>query len=310
MTKYIARRIIYLFIIMFGISILTFSLTSLLPSDPITMQYVSMGVQVDKEIIEKKKEEMGLNDPFLTQYARWVKNICHGDFGYSIRFSMPVKDKLSIHIANTMKLTLAAVIITIVVSLPLGILSAIYQNRWVDYLIRFISFIGVSMPAFWLGMLLIYYFSIKHKILPTMGMKGMKYIILPSVTLSVWFIAIYIRRIRTSILEEMNKNYVVGLLAKGINEWQILLKHVLPNSLLPIITSFGMSVGTMMGGTIVIETIFEWQGVGRIVMEAITNRDYALVQGYVLWMAFIFVLINLLVDISYHYINPKIRLGS
>ncbi len=310
MITYIAKRLIQLLIIMLGVSFLTFSLTSFLPSDPITMQYISMGVQVDKEIIEQKKEEMGLNDPFLTQYARWMNNALHGDFGYSIRFSMPVREKLSIHIVNTLKLTFVAVIMTIVFALPLGVISAIYQNRFIDYVIRFFSFIGVSMPAFWLGMLLIYYFSIKHKLLPPMGMGEIKHIILPAITLSLWFICIYIRRIRTSILEELSKNYVTGLMAKGISSWRIYLMHIIPNSLLPIVTSFGMSIGVMMGGTIVIENIFEWQGVGRIAIEAITGRDYALVQGYVLWMAFIFVMINLIVDISYHFINPKIRLGS
>lgn len=309
MFGYILKRIAQLLIIMIGVSFLTFSLTSFLPLDPITMQYVSMGVQADQEIIEQKKEELGLNDSFFTQYFRWVKNAAKGDLGNSIHYNMPVKDKLLKHIPNTLKLTLVAVFLTIIFALPLGIFSAIYQNRFTDYLIRFVSFLGISMPAFWLGMLLIYYFSIQLNWLPATGSNTPESIILPGITLSVWFIALYARRIRTSIIEELNKDYVIGLLAKGIGHWQILLKHVLPNSLLPTITGFGMSIGQMMGGTVVIENIFEWQGVGRIAMDAITNRDYALIQGYVLWMAFIFVMINLLVDISYQLLNPKIRLG-
>ncbi len=309
MFYYIFKRCIQLVIILIGISFLTFSLTFFLPSDPVTMQYVSAGLQADKDVIEKQKEELGLNDPFLKQYIRWFNNIIHGDFGQSIRFGMPVKQKLLIHIPNTIKLAGFSILLTMLISIPFGILSAIYQNKWIDYSIRFISFIGVSMPGFWLGMLLIYYFSVKNKILPTMGMDGFKNIILPSITLSVWFIAIYIRRVRISVLEQMNNDYVIGLLSKGIGRWKILIYHILPNALLPIITGFGMSIGTMMGGTIVIETIFEWQGVGRVAMDAITNRDYALIQGYVLWMAFIFVIVNLLVDISYHFLNPKIRLG-
>ncbi len=310
MISYILKRILQLIIIMLGVSFLTFSLTSFLPSDPVTMQYVAMGVQVDAEIIEQKKAELGLNDSFIIQYTRWLNNVFHGDFGNSLQFNMPVKEKLLIHIPNTLKLTAFAIVITIIFALPLGILAAIYQNRFSDYFIRFLSFLGVSMPSFWLGMLLIYYFAIKLKIFPAIGTGGFKTMVLPAFTLAIWFIALYIRRIRTSIIEEMNKDYVLGLLAKGISSWQILFKHILPNSLLPIITAFGMSIGRMLGGTVIIETIFEWQGVGRIAMEAITNRDYPLIQAYVLWMAFIFVFINLIVDISYQLINPKIRLAK
>ncbi len=310
MLDYIVKRVIQLFIIMLGVSFLTFSLTSFLPSDPVTMQYVSMGVQVDKEVIEKKKEEMGLNEHFVIRYGRWLSNVLRGDFGESIQFGMPVKEKLLIHIPNTLELTLVSIVVIIVFSLPLGVISAIYQNKWIDYAIRFISFVAVSMPSFWLGMLLIYYVSIKMNLLPSIDTGDFRGVILPAVTLSLWFVALYTRRIRIAIIEQINKDYVISLLAKGVSRWKILFHHVLPNALLPIITAFGMSIGQMMGGTVVIESIFEWQGVGRVAMEAIQNRDYPLIQGYVLWMAFIFVLINLIVDISYHYINPKIRLGS
>ncbi len=310
MLSFITKRIAQLLIIMFGVSFITFSITTFLPSDPVTMQYQSMGIQGDKATIEAQKEALGLNDSFIVQYTRWIGRVLHGDFGQSIRFNIPVSEKLMIHIPNTLKLTAMSILMTLLMALPLGILSALYQNRFTDYLIRFVSFLGVSIPSFWLGLLLIYYFSVKWRVLPTMGMASFKHILLPAFALSSWFAAIYTRRIRTSILEEMNKDYVIGLLAKGISRWRILMHHVLPNSLLPIVTAFGMSIGSMMGGTIVIETIFEWQGVGRVAMDAISNRDYPLIQGYVLWMAFIFVGINLVVDISYHLLNPKIRLGK
>ncbi len=310
MFSYIFKRIIQLLFIMLGISFLTFSLTSFLPSDPVTMQYISMGMQVDKEVVEQKKQELGLNDPFIVQYSRWLGKVMQGDFGESIHYNVSVKEKLLSHIPNTLKLTAFSILLTVIFALFWGVLAAINQNNVIDYCIRFISFIGVSMPSFWLGMLLIYYFAIKHKILPAMGSNDALNIILPGFTLAIWYISIYMRRIRTSIIEEKNKDYVIGLLAKGISSRQILFKHILPNSLLPIITAFGMSIGQMLGGTVVIENVFEWQGVGRVAMEAISNRDYALIQGYVLWMALIFVLMNLLVDISYKLLNPKLRLGE
>ncbi len=309
MSKFILKRIIQLILIMFVISFLTFSLSYFLTSDPVTIQYESMGMQGNKEVIEEIKENLGLNDSFGVRYIRWLSNVLSGDFGYSIRYDMPVKEKLIKSIPQTFNLTLMSIFMTIIVALPLGVMSAIYQNKFIDYIIRFFSFVGVSIPSFWLGMLLIYYFAVKFKILPSSGMGTMKHVLLPTITLSAWYSALYIRRIRTSILEEMNKNYIKGLLAKGIGNFRILTKHIIPNSLLPIVTSFGMSIGGMLGGTIVIESIFEWQGVGTVAIDAIKNRDYALIQGYVLWLSFIFVVINLAVDISYQSMNPKVRIN-
>lgn len=310
MTKYIINRFIQLIFIMLVVSFLTFFITSILPSDPVTMKYESMNQQVSKEVIEKEKEALGLNKSFTERYANWLFAALKGDFGTSVKYSVPVTQKLGQAIPNTVSLVFVAIILTVIFALLLGILSAVWHNTIADNIIRFISFIGISMPSFWLGLLLIYWFSIRLKILPTSGMGEAKHMILPSVTLAVWSTSAYIRRIRAGLLEEMKKNYVTGLLSRGVSYKRIIWNHVLPNSLIGVLTMFAMTVGGMLGGTIVVENIFAWQGVGKLAMEAISNRDYPIIQAYVVWMALIYVGINFLVDILHRLIDPRMRIGG
>lgn len=310
MTKYIINRFIQLIFIMLVVSFLTFFITSILPSDPVTMKYESMNQQVSKEVIEKEKEALGLNKSFTERYANWLIAALKGDFGTSVKYSVPVTQKLGQAIPNTVSLVFVAIILTVIFALLLGILSAVWHNTIADNIIRFISFIGISMPSFWLGLLLIYWFSIRLKILPTSGMGEAKHMILPSVTLAVWSTSAYIRRIRAGLLEEMKKNYVTGLLSRGVSYKRIIWNHVLPNSLIGVLTMFAMTVGGMLGGTIVVENIFAWQGVGKLAMEAISNRDYPIIQAYVVWMALIYVGINFLVDILNRLIDPRMRIGG
>lgn len=310
MTKYIINRFIQLIFIMLVVSFLTFFITSILPSDPVTMKYESMNQQASKEVIEKEKEALGLNKSFTERYANWLFAALKGDFGTSVKYSVPVTQKLGQAIPNTVSLVFVAIILTVIFALLLGILSAVWHNTIADNIIRFISFIGISMPSFWLGLLLIYWFSIRLKILPTSGMGKAKHMILPSVTLAVWSTSAYIRRIRAGLLEEMKKNYVTGLLSRGVSYKRIIWNHVLPNSLIGVLTMFAMTVGGMLGGTIVVENIFAWQGVGKLAMEAISNRDYPIIQAYVVWMALIYVGINFLVDILNRLIDPRMRIGG
>ena len=308
MIFYVFKRILYLIPILIGVTFFTFLMMYLAPSDPISMKYISMGTVGDKEYIEKKKQEMGYNDNFFKQYMRWSKNVIKGDFGVSTRYGVPVKDEIKKRVPKTLALTGTSVLITILVSLPFGIMSAHYKNKWIDQIVRFFSFLGISIPSFWLGLMLMYVFSVKFKLLPIIGGDGIKSLILPSMTLSAWLISVYVRRIRTCILEEINKDYVVGLKSKGISYYKIMIFHILPNSLLTIITMFGMSIGAILGGTTIIETVFEYRGLGKMAADAITNRDYFLMQGYVIWTGIIFVTINLLVDILSKFIDPRIRL--
>ncbi len=308
MIFYVLKRTLYLIPILIGVTFFTFLMMYLAPSDPISMKYISMGTVGDKEYIEKKKQEMGYNDNFFKQYMRWSKNVIKGDFGVSTRYGVPVKDEIKKRVPKTLALTGTSVLITILVSLPFGIMSAHYKNKWIDQIVRFFSFLGISIPSFWLGLMLMYVFSVKFKLLPIIGGDGIKSLILPSMTLSAWLISVYVRRIRTCILEEINKDYVVGLKSKGISYYKIMIFHILPNSLLTIITMFGMSIGAILGGTTIIETVFEYRGLGKMAADAITNRDYFLMQGYVIWTGIIFVTINLLVDILSKFIDPRIRL--
>ena len=308
MIFYVFKRILYLIPILIGVTFFTFLMMYLAPSNPISMKYISMGTVGDKEYIEKKKQEMGYNDNFVKQYIRWSKKVLKGDFGISTRYGVPVKDEIKKRVPKTLALTGTSVLITILVSLPFGIMSAHYKNKWIDQMVRFFSFLGISIPSFWLGLMLMYVFSVKFKLLPIIGGDGIKSLILPSMTLSAWLISVYVRRVRTCILEEINKDYVVGLKSKGISYYKIMIFHILPNSLLTIITMFGMSIGAILGGTTIIETVFEYRGLGKMAADAITNRDYFLMQGYVIWTGIIFVTINLLVDILSKFIDPRIRL--
>ena len=264
LIRYTIKRLLYLIPILFGVTFLTFLMLYLAPSDPISMKYSSMATVGDSKYIEEKKEEMGLNDSFIKQYVRWSKNVLSGDFGISTKYNVPVKDEIAKRLPKTLALTGTSILITIFLAFPLGIISAKYKNKWIDYIIRFFSFTGISIPSFWLGLMLMYTFSVKFKLLPIVGSKGIKSLILPSVTLSVWLVAVYIRRIRACILEEINKDYVVALESKGISSSKIMLFHILPNSLLTIITMFGMSIGSILGGTTIIETIFEYRGLGKM----------------------------------------------
>ena len=309
MRKQIKDRLISLVIILIGLSILTYGLTYLLPSDPIDVLIDSMGLPHDPETIERLNEQYGFDKPFWVQYWTWLKGIFHGEFGYSVKYNQPVSEALWRKLPNTIKLACSSFLMMILISFPLGILSAVYKNKPADYIIRFLSFLGVSVPSFWFGMMLIYLFGVQLQWLPVAGFTSWKGLIMPTLTLGVTNSAYYIRRIRAVMIEQMSEEYISGLRSRGVSKGRIIFRHVLPNSLLAVITMLGMSFGGMLGGTMIVETIFGWNGIGSAAMGAVTARDYQLIQGYVLWMGFIYVIVNLVVDISYQFIDPRIRRG-
>mgnify|MGYP005855883599 FL=1 len=308
MVRYILKRLLQLVIVLLGVTFLTFMITQATPSDAAEMKYVSMGMMPSTELLEKTREEMGLNDPVLIQYGRWLGNVLHGDLGESSKFGESVWTQMTRKLPMTLKLAGVSLIVVIVFSFPLGILSTVKKNKVADYMIRFLSFFGVSMPNFWLALLLMYIFAVRlgwFKVVSTNSVQGM---ILPVATLTIPMISSYARQIRAALLEELNANYVIGARARGIPERRIIWGHVLPNAILPIVTLLGLSVGHLLGGAAIIETIFSWQGIGNMVVEAIRVRDYPLIQGYVIWMAIIYVTVNLTVDIAYRLLDPQIRL--
>ena len=310
MAKQIRDRLISLLIILIGLSVMTYGLTYLLPSDPVEALIDTLGLTHDPEVVAALKEEYGLDQPFWVQYMNWLKGIFSGDFGYSIKYQEPVADVLGRKLPNTIRLAVSAFLMMIIISFPLGIMSAVYRNKTADYIIRGLSFIGVSVPTFWFGMVLIYIFGVKLKLLPVAGFSSWKSIILPTLTLGVTNSAYYIRRIRAVMVEQLSEEYISGLKSRGVSRSRIIFAHVLPNSLLAVITMLGMSFGGMLGGTMIVETVFGWNGIGSAAMSAISARDYELIQGYVLWMGFIYVIVNLVVDISYQFIDPRIRRGE
>jgi len=308
-AKQIGLRLLQMLIVLIGISILTFLLTYLSPGDPVRNMYLAQGVMPDEAEIAVTREEMGLNDPFLTQYFRWLGKCLHGDFGTSFALKKPVVDLLLARLWPTLKLALASMIIMIIISVPLGVLSAVYQDKPIDYAVRAVTFFGVSVPNFWVGLLLILFFCVRMKLFPVVSSGGsLKDLILPAVTLAIAMSAKYTRQVRTAVLEELHSDYVAGARARGVAERKILWRNVFPNSLLPLITMLGLSIGSLLGGTSVVEVIFSYPGLGNLAVSAITSYDYYLIQGYVLWVAVIYMLINLLVDISYNYVDPRMRL--
>ena len=307
--KQILTRLLQMLIVLIGISFLTFLLTYLSPGDPVRNMYTSAGIMPSEELIQATRSEMGLNDPFLTQYVRWITNCLKGDFGKSYSLNKPVVSLLSARLWPTLKLTLMSMVLMLIVAVPLGVLSAVNQNKPIDYIVRAITFFGVSLPNFWVGLLLILYFCVKLRLLPVVSSGGtFKDLILPAVTLAIAMSAKYTRQVRTAVLEELSSDYVLGARARGVKESKILWGNVFPNSLLPLITMLGLSIGSLLGGTSVVEVIFSYPGMGKLAVDAITSLDYNLVQGFVLWVALIYMVVNLLVDISYNYIDPRMRL--
>ncbi len=307
--KQILSRLLQMLIVLIGISIITFLLTYLSPGDPVRNMYLAQGLMPDEEQVAVLREEMGLNDPFLAQYFRWLGNCLHGDFGTSFALQKPVVTLLAARLWPTLKLALMSMVLMLIVAVPLGVLSAVYQDGPIDYIVRAITFFGVSIPNFWVGLLLILVFCVQLRLLPVVSSGGtFKDMILPAATLAVAMSAKYTRQVRTAVLEELHSDYVTGARARGVPEWKILWGNVFPNSLLPLITMLGLSVGSLLGGTSVVEVIFSYPGMGNLAVSAITSYDYYLIQGYVLWVAVIYMVINLLVDISYNYVDPRMRL--
>ena len=275
--------------------------------DPAEIMLSSQGSVVTPQLLESVREDMGLNQPFVTQYLNWLKNIIHGDFGTSYASGRSVIVEMNEHLPYTIKLAGSAMIITLIVSIPLGILSAVKKDKFIDKFIRLFTFVGNSIPGFLLALILLLVFSLKLKLLPILSESGAKSIILPSVTLAFAMTSKYIRQIRTAVIEELDKGYVKGARSRGIKESVILYKDVLKNIMITVITLTGLSIGSLMGGTAVVESIFVWPGVGSLALSAIANRDYPIIQAYVLWMAVMFIIINLITDLLYKIIDPSVR---
>lgn len=309
MYKYIFKRLLQLIPIFIGITFLTFGLMYIAGGDAITYFYENNGTVVAKEIVEAKRAELGLDKPFIIQYLNWLKGFIKGDMGVSYVSGKRVFETLISKLPATFLLMVSSVFLTVIVAIPMGVISAVYNNKAIDYLIRFFSFIGNSMPNFFVALVLMYFIAIKLNLLPVISTASVfKSLILPTVTLTVSMASKYTRQIRATVLEELNKDYVTAARARGIKKKDIILKSVLKASMLTIVTLLALSIGSLLGGTAIVETIFMWDGVGKLAVDSITMRDYPMIQAYVVWMAVIYVAVNLITDIIYHYIDPRVKL--
>lgn len=309
MKKYIIKRLLQLIPILFGITLLTFVLMHTSSVDAVDMMEQNTGMAWTEEQKAAVREELGLDKSVPVQYLNWVGNMLKGDMGTSYISGQPVLQMFLSKLPMTIYLTITSILLTIALSIPLGILSAVRKNKFTDYFIRILSFIGNSMPGFFVALLLMYLFSLKLGWFPVMGNgQGWKSIVLPTLTLAIAMSAKYTRQIRATVLEELKKDYVVGARARGIRERKILVGSVLKASMLTIVTLLSLSIGSLLGGTAIVESIFMWDGVGKMAVDAILTRDYPVIQVYVVWMAIIYVMVNLVTDIIYHYLDPRIRL--
>lgn len=307
--KQLLNRIGQILFVLLGISFITFALVMLAPGDVVRQMIAgNEDIIVSQHEIEALRKELGLDKPFIFQYLDWLGRALQGNLGFSYMMKKPVIEALMEGLPGTITLSLASLFMMLVVSIPAGIYSAVKRGGMVDNIVRVCTFMGVSMPGFWVGLMLLWFLGLKLDLLPIVGGEvTLENLILPSLTLAIAMASKYTRQVRTAILEELNQDYVVGARARGMSESHILWKEVLPNALLPLITLLGLSLGNLLGGAAVIEMVFAWPGLGRMAIEAITYRDFQLVQGVVVWIALMYMVINLLVDISYNYLDPRLR---
>ncbi|KAB2333361.1 ABC transporter permease [Cytobacillus depressus] len=311
MIAMIVRRFFQLIFLLFGISFLVFSSMHIAPGDPATMIGGPTASESDLEAI---RNNLGLNDPFLVQYGRYISDVVKGDLGYSYQTRQPISEAIAIRFPNTLKLAIASIIIAVIIGIITGLISALKQNSWLDVTSTTFALAGISIPNFWLGAVLILLFSVNLQWLPVGGMsspfytvEGLKELILPAITLGTGSAAMIARMTRSSMLEVVKADYVRTARAKGVKERNVIWIHTLKNAMIPVITVIGLNFGVLLGGTIITEKVFAINGVGRLMIDAIAARDFPMVQGSVLLVATLFVLVNLIVDIVYTYIDPRIK---
>lgn len=305
MLKYIIRRLLLLVPVMLGVSVIVFSLLYFTPGDPVRNK---LGTNASPVEVERLREKMGLNDPFLVQFGRYLKNIVfHGSLGESYITEQPVVLEIAARVSATVRLAISATIVAIIFGIPLGIVSAIKQYSVFDHLTMIFALIGLSMPVFWLGLLMILLFSVKLGWFPSSGFSGLKYMVLPAMALGAQSIAVLTRMTRSSMLETIRQDYIRTARAKGQREKVVVFKHALGNSLIPVITIIGIQFGQLMGGAVMTEIIFSIPGIGRLMIDSIKLRDVPVVLGCVLFVAVTFAIVNLIVDILYTYVDPRIK---
>ena len=311
MKKYAVRRLLQLIPILLAITFLSYGMMRIAGSDVVEQKMENTGETVSQEIVDAAREELGLDKPFFVQYFSWLANLLRGDMGTSYVSNKPVFSTFVSKLPATLLLTFVSILLTVVISIPLGIWAAVRQNKATDYVIRTASFIGNSLPNFFVSLLLMYLFAIRLGWFPVISNGvSLQSVALPALTLAIAMSAKYLRQVRATVLDELSKDYVLGARARGVPFTTIMMKSVLKASLVTIITLLTISIGSLLGGTAIVESIFMWDGVGKMAVDAINMRDYPIIQAYVMWMAIIYVVVNLITDLSYRFLDPRIRLGG
>lgn len=309
MISFIVKRLLLIIPIMFAVSLMIFMILRLNGTDAAMSYLNASGIAPTDEALSEARKALNLDKPVFTQYGIWLKNALYLNFGTSYITGRDVAADMAYYLPATLKLTGFALFLTLVLSVPLGIISAMCKDRAADYAIRFFSFLGVCTPNFWLGILLILLFAVKLNLLPPFGIGGVQYIIMPAFAVSFMSIAINARLIRTSMLEIKNQRHVSYARMRGISNMRVLLSHIFRNASLPIITALGMHLGELVGGAMVVENVFAYPGIGRYAVEAIVNNDYPVIQCFILVMSLAFIISNLIIDVVYALIDPRIRAG-
>ena len=309
---YLARRVLYLLPVWMAISVLAFGLGSLAPGDPAeAIYYQTFGEPPqDQAALDELREELGLNDPLPVRYGRWTFDAFRGDLGLSYRSGQPVWPALATRLWSTFTLAIGGLLIATLIAFPLGILAAVRHNTLIDFAARLFSLLGAAMPSYWLAYIFILLFAVYLHWLPVAGSGSWRHLILPCFTLGLGGAALLSRLIRSSMLEVLGYDYISTARAKGLTERRVILLHALRNVLIPVVTVMGTLLGLLLSGAIIVETVFAWPGLGRLIIDAISFRDYPVIQGFVLFTGTVFVLVNLIVDVSYTWIDPRVRLGD
>lgn len=311
MKNYALKRLLQLIPILLAITFLSYGMMRIAGSDVVEQKMENTSGTISQEMIDNTRAELGLDKPFVVQYFTWLGNLLRGDMGTSYVSNKPVFSTFVSKLPATLLLTAVSILLTVLISIPLGIWSAVKQNTATDYVIRTASFIGNSLPNFFVSLLLMYLFAIRLGWFPVIsGGVSLQSVALPALTLAIAMSAKYLRQVRATVLDELGKDYVLGARARGVKFSTTLIKSVMKASLVTIITLLTLSIGSLLGGTAIVESIFMWDGVGKLAVDAINMRDYPIIQAYVMWMAIIYVVVNLITDLSYHFLDPRIRLGG
>ncbi|WP_339146650.1 MULTISPECIES: nickel ABC transporter permease [unclassified Sutcliffiella] len=306
----IGSRLFQLIIMILILSFATFVLMKITPGDPVRALLKVDDVISTTDDKERVMKEYGFDKPILVQYVQWLWNVAQLDLGESIISKRPVLDIILDRLPATFALSVGGMIALFVIAVPLGVLGAVYEGRWPDYISRWFAILGASIPSFWLGLLLIYFFSLKWNLLPVMGKGTLAHFVLPSITLGIAMAPLYIKILRERLVSTLQSTYIESAYARGLGKGRILLFHALRGSLVPLVTMFGLSIGSLLGGITVIEILFSWPGMGEMIVQAVMQRDYPLIQGYIMVVGLLVVMTNLIVDLLYLIIDPQIRHGK